>query len=719
MVLDHIGKAFTTHDTSLMYPYDLEDALLLWMNQCLNFASNYPPLKNRILEGYPKNEFEDLGRDFSSGWMMVIILILYFPESDTGGQLSRINVEENFKVMDSVVKKMGNELWLPWIPSDMKSKNEGRIIGTKCPLFVTFLCSFLKICPDTIAGTLERKNTVPSASKVRIQKKILEEIDISVLVPSRSKVKILEEINRSEVVPKHPKSSRTKVKLRDSIQNETNKEVNSFALPGIELKSNINAEKGVDMIKLPIIEHKHNIVTRSNSKPKILSCIETEVILPPIYLDSKHTLKDKNDDQINTEMLKRTALYSTDPADSAIDLQKPDSTLATNEDNRQGNCDVDQCINQDDNQDVYKLFTDEKISTDDLVMEIEKIVGDCLISERLESSAINCDSIIISAATPDIYLAHKINTFDSSDSESEMIEMRPVFIRRSKTPSKTPSIDSQLSFELYLPESDKKLEEVLHSISTKTTENIIQNSSEEGKDEQAVVHCDYTKTTTNLDEPIQNGSEEGKDEQSVVYCDNTKTTTNLEEPIQNSSEEVKDEEAVVHCSSTKTTENTEEPIQNSSEEGKDEEAVVHYDSTKITTNLEEPIQNSSEEGKDEEATIQINFTENEMNIITPDKLNNEGFTNELDKTTERTSRPSTGFRQYPIPETKEEEELVIESELIQKEMEDNENSKNWNRAQKEQKSITKNSRRIKLKEEGLNQERKLALNKEEVYYIIN
>lgn len=82
-VVKHIQKVLPTYNNNSIYPYDLEDAMLLWMNQVVDFARKQPHLASRVEGGIPKCDLEDLGKDLDNGWVLCILLMTYFPQLDS------------------------------------------------------------------------------------------------------------------------------------------------------------------------------------------------------------------------------------------------------------------------------------------------------------------------------------------------------------------------------------------------------------------------------------------------------------------------------------------------------------------------------------------------------------------------------------------------------------------------------------------------------------
>ncbi|KAJ3000568.1 hypothetical protein HDV02_004863 [Globomyces sp. JEL0801] len=70
-IVEYMGKTFPDFNESQNYPYDIEDALLMWMNQCLIVLKQTSDFKD-------VNEFEELSKDLDDGWMLCQVLEGYF-----------------------------------------------------------------------------------------------------------------------------------------------------------------------------------------------------------------------------------------------------------------------------------------------------------------------------------------------------------------------------------------------------------------------------------------------------------------------------------------------------------------------------------------------------------------------------------------------------------------------------------------------------------------
>ncbi|KAI8900905.1 hypothetical protein BC833DRAFT_580137 [Globomyces pollinis-pini] len=148
-IVEYMGKTFPDFNESQNYPYDIEDALLMWMNQCLIVLKQTSDFKD-------VNEFEELSKDLDDGWMLCQVLEGYFGHlkdpknvSVCKSNISLTEKFQNFKILSSYVKKIQNRtLFLPWLAIDMVPSTTSKrrsLAGNISYLYIEFLCSLMKI----------------------------------------------------------------------------------------------------------------------------------------------------------------------------------------------------------------------------------------------------------------------------------------------------------------------------------------------------------------------------------------------------------------------------------------------------------------------------------------------------------------------------------------------------------------------------------------------
>jgi hypothetical protein len=141
-----LGSCFVDYDKDLDYPFDIEDAFLIWMQQC------FKVLKPGLEIDY---EFEDLTKDLDGGWLLVLVISQYFSIEFDHQKLSCKtyvnNVEKslNHQILNEVVEKCNNGLFVCWEAVDMVSERQrdGKYIspGNVSYLFVNLLFDLFQI----------------------------------------------------------------------------------------------------------------------------------------------------------------------------------------------------------------------------------------------------------------------------------------------------------------------------------------------------------------------------------------------------------------------------------------------------------------------------------------------------------------------------------------------------------------------------------------------
>ena len=108
-VVDHLKTVFEGFDSSLMYPYDLEDSMLIWLNQCILYAKrNLGKFAQVALDGSLESlpDVEDLGKDLMDGRVLCLLLMLYFGDkNDTACFAKTLTTgqrEQNYKLIDDI-----------------------------------------------------------------------------------------------------------------------------------------------------------------------------------------------------------------------------------------------------------------------------------------------------------------------------------------------------------------------------------------------------------------------------------------------------------------------------------------------------------------------------------------------------------------------------------------------------------------------------------------
>jgi hypothetical protein len=80
LVVKYLEMEFKDYDSSIFYPYDLEDALLMWVNNCLQHFKRADHT-SRFLKDIDGTEIEDIASELDSGWLLALICAQYFASS--------------------------------------------------------------------------------------------------------------------------------------------------------------------------------------------------------------------------------------------------------------------------------------------------------------------------------------------------------------------------------------------------------------------------------------------------------------------------------------------------------------------------------------------------------------------------------------------------------------------------------------------------------------
>ena len=141
--VDYLEFVFPTFDRSVTYPYDLEDSLLLWINQCLISLKN----QNDQVEGADDDdvELDDLVSTLDDAWMVAQVLQAYYPT-----ETEKTNLKlTKFQKLHDMASRL-NLFFVPWLPVDIKHNiggPEGKSVysGNSTGLFVCMLREFMVV----------------------------------------------------------------------------------------------------------------------------------------------------------------------------------------------------------------------------------------------------------------------------------------------------------------------------------------------------------------------------------------------------------------------------------------------------------------------------------------------------------------------------------------------------------------------------------------------
>ncbi|TPX63387.1 hypothetical protein SpCBS45565_g06658 [Spizellomyces sp. 'palustris'] len=143
-IVDHIGKRFTTFDVSSIYPYDLEDALLVWANRCVIEMRETTEMES-------VRELEDLVKDLSDGVILCGMVRYYFPalgilEPQPPQRVDRANC---WRILATAFDQIKGS-YTTWDAEELATVTVdfGAGAGPIRRLIMTILCQLFRLCRE-------------------------------------------------------------------------------------------------------------------------------------------------------------------------------------------------------------------------------------------------------------------------------------------------------------------------------------------------------------------------------------------------------------------------------------------------------------------------------------------------------------------------------------------------------------------------------------------
>jgi hypothetical protein len=151
IIVSYLDETFVEFDKSTVYPYDMEDAILIWLNQCLL------QIKTLELCETEKGEIEDLVLDLHDASVMGWIMTFYFHANQSGisldlstGKSTTLREQfQNYQIVERLSLEMPHPIFIPWFPIDMVdveaslAERKSLHSGNAIVLYVAFLSSIL------------------------------------------------------------------------------------------------------------------------------------------------------------------------------------------------------------------------------------------------------------------------------------------------------------------------------------------------------------------------------------------------------------------------------------------------------------------------------------------------------------------------------------------------------------------------------------------------
>ncbi|KAI8913764.1 hypothetical protein DFJ77DRAFT_46509 [Powellomyces hirtus] len=122
-VVDHIRQHFPAYSIATLYPYDLEDALVIWANQCLSLLRTHAetPSQPHHLQHHHSmgdlSEIDDFGTGFSCGRVLTFLSTLYFPTAAAASPIHHAPTQqtrvENWRAVTDLWRGINNDSTTP------------------------------------------------------------------------------------------------------------------------------------------------------------------------------------------------------------------------------------------------------------------------------------------------------------------------------------------------------------------------------------------------------------------------------------------------------------------------------------------------------------------------------------------------------------------------------------------------------------------------------
>ncbi|KAJ3299477.1 Calmodulin-regulated spectrin-associated protein 1 [Borealophlyctis nickersoniae] len=183
-VVAHL-RCFPTFDAGRLYPYDVEDAMLIWINQCIaDFRSSQ---SSSDLE-----DLEDLAKDTIDGRGFCLLFSSYFP--------SHMDIKRI--VLSGKGCAKANICAPPWMPEELAAAGSGAALhagsgggGGFRMLIMSFMCDLFGVCKN-----IQPKRTYDSTvgNTRRVSKARLKEVQVATPHPSGNGIQTDPEIAKSQ-----------------------------------------------------------------------------------------------------------------------------------------------------------------------------------------------------------------------------------------------------------------------------------------------------------------------------------------------------------------------------------------------------------------------------------------------------------------------------------------------------------------------------------------
>ncbi|KAH6577478.1 hypothetical protein BASA62_000855 [Batrachochytrium salamandrivorans] len=161
-IVAHLSDHFVGYDASLMYPYNLEDAMLVWTNQCLIAAKRYHQSKSQDSTSPNREivemaELDDLGQDLYDGRAINVLLMTYYPD-ETNAKLTSCHM--------GIHRQILLPLDLQEIETQRKTSSSGVNTTSICALFISFMVDVFQVCCQRTPAVQVKMAATPRVRRV-------------------------------------------------------------------------------------------------------------------------------------------------------------------------------------------------------------------------------------------------------------------------------------------------------------------------------------------------------------------------------------------------------------------------------------------------------------------------------------------------------------------------------------------------------------------------
>ncbi|KAJ8331588.1 hypothetical protein QVD99_001857 [Batrachochytrium dendrobatidis] len=184
-VVNHLTHNFTQYNPALIYPYDLEDAMLVWANQCIVSVQKHQSSPSKSITtsngtSSDMSDLDDIGKDTFDGRVICLILSRYYPTQfmvhehtvKWKSKLTTADIVLNWSIISKFTQSnlgIDQPLLMPLdieaIQAQRTDSSMGAANSSLCTLFVSLLVDVFNACTtQKFADKVEIATTVKRIS---------------------------------------------------------------------------------------------------------------------------------------------------------------------------------------------------------------------------------------------------------------------------------------------------------------------------------------------------------------------------------------------------------------------------------------------------------------------------------------------------------------------------------------------------------------------------